>query len=91
MKYLVDDALEDLLRPCFIGRYLSQTSNQVNRDRVEHRLLLVLGHQPIFRSGTNRGDKPQTRPRIEGSELKSVGIIFGNLKRTPLTTLFGTT
>jgi hypothetical protein len=48
MKYLVDDALEDLLRPRFVGRYSSQTSNQVNRDQVEHSLLLVLGHQPIF-------------------------------------------
>lgn len=77
MKYLVDDTLKDLLRPRLVGRYSSQTSNQVNQDRVEHSLLLVLGHQLIFRSRTNPGDKPHTRPRIEGRELKSGGIIFG--------------
>jgi hypothetical protein len=38
------------------------------QDRVEHGLLLIPGHQPIFKSGTNPGDRPPIL--VSGRKLK---------------------
>lgn len=53
LQFRVEDALEDLLSPVWQIDIQARPVTKSAQNGGEHSLLLVPGHQPIFRPGTN--------------------------------------